>query len=98
MISVNWKDKIHFIKDGLSKESLDDIIQALETHISGDVHHILYDLVKLFNKEKEHYSFENLMLKDPICQFIRKLDGKQIFDSQKAIKLLLDVKSEEDVS
>ena len=26
MISVNQEDKIHFIKDGLSKESLDDII------------------------------------------------------------------------
>ena len=26
IISINREDKIHFIKDGLSKESLDDII------------------------------------------------------------------------
>ena len=37
MISVNQEDKIHFIKNGLSKESLDDIIQALKTHLSGDI-------------------------------------------------------------
>ena len=81
MISTNREDKIHFINDGLSKESLDNIIQA-KTHLSGDVHHILLDLVKLLNKKKkEHYSLENMMLKDLVCQFIRKLDGKQILDS-----------------
>ena len=52
MISINQEDKIHFIKDELSKESLDDIIQALEMHSSGNVHRVLFDLVKLFNKEK----------------------------------------------
>ena len=76
MISVNQKDKIHFIKNRLSKEFLDDIIQALKTHPSGDIYHVLLNLVKLFNKEKEGYNLRNLMLKDPICQFIRKLDGK----------------------
>ena len=81
MISVNQEDKIHFIKDGLSKESSDDIIQALEIYHGGDVHRVLLGLVKLFDKEKEHYSLRNLMLKDPICQFIRKLEGKQILDS-----------------
>ena len=81
MISINREDKIRFIKDGLSKESLDDIVQALETHPSGDVHRVLLDLVELFNKEKERYSLGNLTLKDPVCQFIRKLDGKQIPDS-----------------
>ena len=81
MISVNREDKIRFIKDGLSKESLDDIVQALETHPSGDVHQVLLDLLELFNKEKERYSLGNLTLKDPVCQFIRKLDGKQIPDS-----------------
>ena len=70
-----------WIKDGLSKESFDDIIQAFKTHLSGDIHCIFLDLVKLFNKEKEHYAFGNLTLKDPICQFIRKLDKKQILDS-----------------
>ena len=81
MVSINLEDKIQFIKDGLSKESLDDIIQTLETHPSGDVHTILLDLVKIFNKEKERYCLGNLTLKDPVCQFIRKLDGKQILDS-----------------
>ena len=52
MVSVNREDKIRFIKDGLSKEPLDNIVQALETHPSGDVHIILLDLMKLFNKEK----------------------------------------------
>ena len=67
MISANWKDKIHFIKDGLSREFLNDIIQAFEMHPSGDVYHILLDLMKLFNKEKECYNLENLMLKDYVC-------------------------------
>ena len=81
MVSVNREDKIRFIKDGLSKEPLDNIVQALETHPSGDVHIILLDLMKLFNKEKERFSLGDLTLKDPVCQFIRKLDGKQIPDS-----------------
>ena len=67
MISINRENKIHFIKNGLSKESLDNIIQALKTYPSGNVHHALLNLVKLFNKEKEHYSLENLMLKNLIC-------------------------------
>ena len=66
MVSVNREDKIKFIKDGLSKESLDDIIQTLETHPSGDVHHILLDLVDIFNREKERYCLGNLTLKDPV--------------------------------
>ena len=81
MVSINREDKIQFIKDGLSKESLDDIVQTLETHPSGDVQTILLDLMNLFSKEKERYRLENLTLKDPVCQFIRKLDGKQILDS-----------------
>ena len=81
MVSINREDKIQFIKDGLSKESLDDIIQTLETHPSGDVHRVLLDLFDIFNKEKERYRLGNLTLKDPVCQFIRKLDGKQILDS-----------------
>ena len=81
MVSINREDKIQFIKDGLSKESLDDIIQTLETHPSGDVHRVLLDLLDIFNKEKERYRLGNLTLKDPVCQFIRKLDGKQILDS-----------------
>ena len=67
MVSINREDKIQFIKDGLSKESLDYIIQTLETHPSGDVHAILLDLVKIFNKEKERYCLGNLILKHPVC-------------------------------
>ena len=81
MVIITWEDKIQFIKDGLSKESLDNIIQALETHPNGDVHIVLLDLVELFKKEKERYSLGDLTLKDPVCQFIRKLDGKQILNS-----------------
>ena len=32
MVSVNYKDKIKFVKDGMSKESLDNILRSLETH------------------------------------------------------------------
>ena len=73
MISVNQEEKIQFTKDGLSKESLVDIIQALDTHPSDDVCIVLFNLMKLFNKKKKHYSLGDLILKDPICQFIRKL-------------------------
>ena len=81
MVSINREDKIQFIKDGLSKESLDNIVQTLETHPSGDVQRVLLDLMALFNTEKERYRLGNLTLNDPVCQFIRKLDGKQILDS-----------------
>ena len=64
MVSINEDDKICFVKDGLNKEPLDDIIQALKTHPIGDVHIALLDLMKLFMKEKEHYSLRNLILKD----------------------------------
>ena len=81
MVSINWEDKIKFIKDGLSKEPLDNILQALETHPSGEVHIVFLDLFKLFTVKKERYSLGNLTLNDPVCQFIRKLDGKQILNS-----------------
>ena len=34
-MSDNREDKIQFIRDGLNKESLDDILLSLETHPSG---------------------------------------------------------------
>ena len=37
MISDNREDKIQFIRNGLNKESLDDIFLSLETHPSGYV-------------------------------------------------------------
>jgi hypothetical protein len=44
MISVNREDKIQFIKDGLSKESLDNLLLTLETHPSRDVYRAIHDL------------------------------------------------------
>ena len=37
MMSDNMEDNIQFIRDGLNKESLDDILLSLETHPSGYV-------------------------------------------------------------
>ena len=34
MVSDNLEDKINFVKDGLIKESLDDILRSLKTHRS----------------------------------------------------------------
>ena len=80
MVSVNREDKINFIKDGLSKEFLDDVLLTCETHPSGDVHRHIRHLRPQFQKEHERYR-GNLTLKDPVCQFIKKLDGKCILDS-----------------
>ena len=80
MISINRKDKIKFIKYDMSKESLDDILQTLETHPSEFVQREIYNLWKLFQKESAQFSFGSLTLKNPFCQFIRKLDGKSILD------------------
>ena len=80
-LSINREDKLKCIKDGLSKESLDNIRETLETHPCGKVQRILSDLWELFSKEKQRYSLGNLTLKDPVCQFIRKLDGKPILNS-----------------
>jgi len=44
MLFVNREDKIQFIKDGLSKGSLDNLLLTLETHPSGDVHRAIHDL------------------------------------------------------
>ena len=81
MTSINREDKIQFLKDGLSKESLDNILLTLDTHPCGQVQRYLLVLWNLFKEEKERYRLGNLTLKDPVCQFIRKLDGKQILDS-----------------
>ena len=44
MVSVNREDKLQFIKEGLSKGSLDNLLLTLETHPSGDVHRAIHDL------------------------------------------------------
>ena len=80
-MSINREDKIRFIKDGLSKESLDNILETLETHPCGSVQCELLKLWACFQKEYARYSLGNLTQNDPVCQFIRKLDGKHIPDS-----------------
>ncbi|KAH9801431.1 hypothetical protein KPL71_001027 [Citrus sinensis] len=80
MVSDNREDKIQFIRDGLNKESLDDILLSLETHPSGYVQGAILQLWPLFQKEHARYSLGNLTINDPVCQFIRKLDGKAILD------------------
>ncbi|KAL6571396.1 hypothetical protein OROHE_003039 [Orobanche hederae] len=69
-VSKNREDKIAFIKDGLSKESMDhDIQQILDTHPSGYVHRELLALWSQFKDERERYSHEKLVSKDPICGY-----------------------------
>ena len=80
MVSDNRKDKIQFIRDGLNKESLDDILLSLETHSSGYVQGAILQLWPLFQKEHARYSLGNLTINDLVCQFIRKLDRKSILD------------------
>jgi len=80
MVSDNREDKIQFIRDGLNKKSLDDILLSLETHPSGYVQGAILQLWSLFQKEHARYSLGNLTINDRVCQFIRKLDGKPILN------------------
>jgi hypothetical protein len=98
MVSINREDKIQFIKDGLSEESLDNLLVTLETHPSGDVHHTIHDLWPYFHKEHDRLSLANLTKKDLVCQFFKKLDVKLIPDPKRAFKPFLDVKPRENVS
>jgi len=72
MVSINREDKIQFIKDDLSKGSLDNLLLTLETHPSGDVHRAIHDLWPQFHKEHDRLSLGNLTIKDPVCQFFKK--------------------------
>ncbi|KAL6550367.1 hypothetical protein OROMI_020855 [Orobanche minor] len=78
--SINREDKIQFIKYGLNKENFDDIENSLDTHPSGLVHYGIRYLWDKFQPEYER-RVGNLTLKDPVCQFVRKLDGKLLPDS-----------------
>ena len=98
MKSINREDELQFIKDGLSKESLDNLLLTLEMHPSGDVHRAIHNLWPHFHKEHDRLSLGNLTKKDPVCQFLRKLDGNLIPDLYRAFKPFLDVKPREDVS
>ena len=78
-MSDNREDKIQFIRDGLNKESFDNIILSLETHPSG-LQGAILQLWPLFQKEHARYSLGNLTINDHICHFIRKLNGKPDLD------------------
>ena len=56
MVSLNREDKIQFIKDDLSKKSLDNLLLTLETHPSEDVHRAIHDLWPQFHKEHARLS------------------------------------------
>jgi hypothetical protein len=49
MVSINREDKIQLIKDGLSKESLDNLLLTLEMHPSGDVQFMIYGPIFIKN-------------------------------------------------
>ena len=72
MVSINHENKIQFIKDALSKGSLDNLLLTLETLPSGDVHRAIHDLWPQFHKEHDRLSLGNLTIKDPVCQFFLK--------------------------
>ncbi|KAL6497280.1 hypothetical protein OROGR_029209 [Orobanche gracilis] len=76
-VSRNREDKIAFIKDGLSKESMDhDINQILDAHPSGYVHRELMALWIQFKDERKRYSHEKLVSKNPVCKWsVSKLIG-----------------------
>jgi hypothetical protein len=63
------------------KESLDNLLLTFRTYLSGDVHRAIHDLWPQFHKEHVRHSLGNLTKTDPVCQFLRKLDGKPIPDS-----------------
>jgi len=69
MISINREDKIQFIKDDLSKGSLDNLLLTLETHPSGDVHSAIHDLWPHFHKEHDRLSLGNLTKKTMFASF-----------------------------
>jgi hypothetical protein len=69
MVSINREDKIQFIKDGLSKESLDNLLVTFKTHLSGDVHRAIHDLWPHFHKEHDQLSLGNLTKKTMFVRF-----------------------------
>ncbi|KAH9771738.1 hypothetical protein KPL71_012802 [Citrus sinensis] len=66
MVSDNREDKIQFIRDGLNKESLNDILLSLEMHPSGYVQGAILQLWLLFQNEHARYSLGNLTINDPV--------------------------------
>ncbi|KAF3456044.1 hypothetical protein FNV43_RR00687 [Rhamnella rubrinervis] len=79
--------------------NLDDACKLRKLQISEleELRNDAYENLKIQKDEQQRCSLGNLTLKDFVCQFIRKLDGKHILESLKAFKPLLDVKPEKDV-
>ena len=69
MVSDTREDKIKLVKDGMSKESLNDILQSLETHRSRFVQREIYNLWILFQKESAQFSLGNLTKKEVRIRF-----------------------------
>ncbi|KAK9177955.1 hypothetical protein WN943_027145 [Citrus x changshan-huyou] len=70
MVSDNREDNIQFIRDGLNKESLDDIFLSLETHPSEYLQGAILDLWPLFQKEHSRYGLGNLTINDLHKEFV----------------------------
>jgi hypothetical protein len=49
-------------------------------YFSGDVHRSIHDFWPHFHKKHDQLSLGNLTKKDPVCHFLRKMDGKLIPD------------------
>jgi len=75
--SENYQ-KVGFISK--HRESLYNLLLTLKSHHSGDMYRAIHDLWPHFHKEHDRLSLGNLIKKDHVCQFLRKLDGKPIPD------------------
>ena len=49
-LSINREDKINCIKYGLSKESLDNILETLKPHPCGVVQRIFFEFMRVIQK------------------------------------------------
>ena len=78
MVSVNREDKIKFVKNDMSKELLDDNLRL--RHIRVDMCNVRLIIYGSCSKKKSARFNKNLTLKDHVCHFIRKLDGKPIIN------------------
>ena len=73
MISENREDKIRFIKNELSRESLDNILLTLETHSYGLVQlHNSLNLWNIFYTEHSRYSLGESDFKRPCLPVYKK--------------------------
>jgi len=52
-----------------------------EMHLNKDVYRVINDLWPYFHKEYARHKLRNLTEKNIVCQFLRKLNEKFIFDS-----------------